>query len=69
MICLFLGAVLCGGTAAAQHTLGVTGGYGYGNARFYPDQETRAVWGCYTAGVTWFLATSSQVKLSLVLLL
>ena len=28
MICLFLGAVLCGGTAAAQHTLGVTGGYG-----------------------------------------
>lgn len=46
-------AVLCGGTAAAQHTLGVTGGYGYGNARFYPDQETRAVWGCYTAGVTW----------------
>lgn len=25
MICLFLGAVLCGGTAAAQHTLGVTG--------------------------------------------
>ena len=53
MICLFLGAVLCGGTAAAQHTLGVTGGYGYGNARFYPDQETRAVWGCYTAGVTW----------------
>ena len=53
MICLFLGAVLCGGTAAAQHTLGVTGGYGYGNARFYPDRETRAVWGCYTAGVTW----------------
>lgn len=39
MICLFLGAVLCGGTAAAQHTLGVTGGYGYGNARFYPKEE------------------------------
>ena len=53
MICLFLGAVLCGGKAAAQHTLGVTGGYGYGNARFYPKEETRAVWGCYTAGVTW----------------
>ena len=53
MICLFLGAVLCGGTAAAQHTLGVTGGYGYGNARFYPKEETRVVWGCYTAGVTW----------------
>lgn len=52
MICLFLGAVLCGGTAAAQHTLGVTGGYGYGNARFYPKEETRVVWGCYTAGVT-----------------
>ena len=34
MICLFLGAVLCGGTAAAQHTLGVTGGYGYGNALY-----------------------------------
>lgn len=33
MICLFLGAVPCGGTKAAQHTLGVTGGYGYGNAR------------------------------------
>lgn len=53
MICLLVGAVLCGGKAAAQHTLGVTGGYGFGSARFYPDQETRSVWGCYTAGVSW----------------
>lgn len=52
-ICLLLGAVVWGGQAYAQHTLGVTGGYGSGTARFYPEQETRSIWGCYTAGVTW----------------
>lgn len=43
---------LCG-TVSAQHTLGVTAGYGMGSSRLYPDQETRGVWGLYSAGVQW----------------
>ncbi len=37
----------------AQHTLGIYGGYGMGNSRFYPRQETRGVWGLYTGGLSW----------------
>lgn len=39
--------------AAAQHTLGVTGGFGMSTARFYPKQETKPLWGGYNAGITW----------------
>lgn len=53
ILCLLLGALLCGTRAQAQHTLGVTGGYGFGNGRLYPEQENKSIWGCYTGGVTW----------------
>lgn len=39
--------------ASAQHTLGVTAGYGMGSARFYPAQETKGVWGHYSGGLSW----------------
>lgn len=39
--------------ASAQHTLGVTGGFGMSTARFYPKQETKPVWGGYNAGISW----------------
>lgn len=39
--------------AFAQHTLGVIGGYGMGSGRFDPQQETRAIWGLYSGGLTW----------------
>ena len=45
--------LLAGGTASAQHTLGVVGGVGMSNGRFQPHQETRAIWGQYNAGLTW----------------
>ena len=41
------------GSASAQHTLGVTMGYGMSSGRFQPQQETRAIWGQYGAGLTW----------------
>lgn len=50
---MLFGAIVCAGRAYGQHTLGVTGGYGSGTARFYPEQETRSIWGCYTAGLSW----------------
>lgn len=50
---LILTCVLAARTAAAQHTLGFVAGYGSGNARFYPKQETRGVWGMYSGGLTW----------------
>ncbi len=55
LIILFLTllSLAIGERAAAQHTLGVTGGYGYSTGRLYPTQETRSVWGCYNAGITW----------------
>lgn len=40
-------------SAAAQHTLGFTAGYGMGNGRFEPTLETKPVWGMYSGGLTW----------------
>lgn len=45
--------LLTGGTASGQHTLGFTVGYGMSNGRFQPPQEMKAIWGRYSAGVSW----------------
>lgn len=51
---LFFAAVGFGsGTVSAQHTLGVTVGYGMSNGRFQPPQEMKALWGQYSAGLSW----------------
>ena len=47
--------------ALAQHTLGVIGGYGMGSGRFDPKQETRAIWGLYSGGLTWRYYGSQRV--------
>lgn len=39
--------------ARAQHTLAVTGGYGMTNCRLYPAQETKAIWGAWSGGLSW----------------
>lgn len=39
--------------AAAQHTVGFTVGSGMGTGRFEPQQETKPVWGTFTAGFSW----------------
>lgn len=39
--------------AAAQHTFGVMAGYGMANSRMDPEQETKALWGSFSAGVSW----------------
>lgn len=39
--------------AAAQHTFGWVAGYGMASGRFDPKQESRAVWGMYSGGLTW----------------
>ncbi len=39
--------------AAAQHYVGVRGGYGGGSCRFFPRRETRTLMGMYSAGVAW----------------
>ena len=53
IIGLLAAALFCGTGARAQHTLGFVVGYGMGNARFQPTQETRAIWGMYSGGLTW----------------
>lgn len=57
---IFLGSallacfLLCGTQrVVAQHTLGVIAGYGMANGRFDPKQESRAIWGRYSGGLTW----------------
>lgn len=40
-------------SAAAQHTLGFTAGYGMSNGRLEPRVESRARWGSYSGGLTW----------------
>lgn len=48
-----LGTLAVRHEAAAQHTLGVTGGAGMATATFDPPQEMKALWGVYTAGLSW----------------
>jgi hypothetical protein len=48
------------GVASAQHTLGVSGGYGLATARFYPSQETKAVSGRYSGGISWRYYSASR---------
>ena len=51
---MLVAATLLGcGSASAQHTLGFTAGYGMSNGRFQPPQEMKAIWGQYSAGLTW----------------
>ncbi len=50
---LALFAMFIANEASAQHTLGMTGGYGMTTFRPYPAQETRAIWGNATAGLSW----------------
>ena len=49
---LLVALVVCT-TASAQHTFGVTGGYGMATGRLDPKQTTRSLWGQYSAGVSW----------------
>ncbi len=45
--------LLCAAEASAQHTFGVTGGYGMSTVRLKPTEETRPVWNRCNAGLTW----------------
>ncbi len=40
-------------TTSAQHTFGVTGGYGSGSESIYTDVEARTIYGLPNAGVSW----------------
>lgn len=50
LLILMVGSLM---PARAQHTFGGYIGYGMGNSRLYPEQETRSTWGLYTAGLSW----------------
>ena len=39
--------------ASAQHTLTVSGGTGVSFARFYPNEETKMLWGAESFGLSW----------------
>ncbi|MBR4995408.1 MAG: outer membrane beta-barrel protein [Alistipes sp.] len=40
-------------SAMAQHTIGLFGGLGTATARFMPVQETKSIFGCGDAGISW----------------
>ncbi len=61
LLLLVLALLLGGVEAQAQHTFGGYVGYGMGSARFYPQQETRGVWGMYTTGLSWRHYTKQRV--------
>lgn len=46
-------AIGCVGTASAQHTVGVGGGLGTAMARFYPNVESRWLWGVSNYTLSW----------------
>ncbi len=45
--------VLYSAEARAQHVVAVTTGYGMATSRLYPAQETKPIWGTWSAGVSW----------------
>lgn len=56
ILLLTLAAMVASGVATeirAQHVIATTAGCGMATARLYPKQETRPVWGTWTAGVSW----------------
>lgn len=58
---LLLSALFWNGQAAAQHTLGITAGYGMASARLKPEQEMKALWDSYCVGLTWRHYSRSRV--------
>lgn len=46
-------ALLAAQPLAAQHYIGIKGGYGSMMGRFYPSFESHMIWNRYTAGVAW----------------
>ena len=53
LLSLFSTAILSQQSVKAQHVVAVTTGCGMASARLYPKQETRPIWGVWTAGVSW----------------
>ena len=53
VLLVFAFSVAMTAESAAQHTIALTGGSGMATSRPYPDQEMRAIWGTYQAGVSW----------------
>ncbi|MBO5875123.1 MAG: PorT family protein [Alistipes sp.] len=47
-------------SVSAQHTIALTGGGGMTNARLYPAQEMRSIWGVVTGGVSWRYYTAER---------
>jgi hypothetical protein len=47
--------------ASAQHYVGLTGGYGAAQGRFYPAEETSMTWGKMSGGVAWKYYSPQQV--------
>ncbi len=58
---LILALLLLTAPLAAQHMLGVRGGYGYGSVRFFPPQETKSLWGLYSGGISWKYYSKERV--------
>ena len=61
MVFAALAAIALSMPAAAQHYIGVKGGYGGANARFYPKYETSMIWNKYNGGVMWKYYSAQQV--------
>lgn len=52
-IALFMVVLLNSQQASAQHTLSLSGGTGVSFARFYPNEETKMLWGSESYGLSW----------------
>lgn len=52
-IFLFMTMLLNSQQASAQHTLSLVGGTGTSFARFYPNEETKFLWGSENFGLSW----------------
>lgn len=53
ILLLSFAAVASLGSAQAQHTFGVSGGMGSSTARFYPEYETKMIFGGTNFGLSW----------------
>lgn len=60
-IVLIVGLLLVLHPLRAQHTLGVSGGFGSGSESIYPDVYAKSVYGLANAGVSWRSYTAQPI--------
>ncbi len=63
ILIILIALLACVSTVSGQHFIGVKGGWGFGDVRFYPNYDTRVVGGMLNGGLTWHYYTENATSI------